>query len=152
MTTRNKLINNLKPYFNIRELVCPHVYERFKQSAWQFLSTELLSTLYILRTVVLKEAMIVNNWSLHKSYSQRGLRCNMCSLVKDKDNCYMTAHSQGKAVDFNVPTKTAEQVRKLIKENIDKFEYPIRLEEGTSWVHIDCYTTDDSIKLVTFKG
>lgn len=151
MTKRKKLINALKPYFNIRELVCPHVYERFKDQAWQFISTELLSTLLTLRTVILKEAMIVNNWSKKGSYSQRGLRCNTCSLVYDKKQCYMSSHIQGKAVDFNVPTKTAEQVRKLIKENIDKFEYPIRLEEGTSWVHIDCYTIDDSVKLITFK-
>ena len=64
----------------------------------------------------------------------------------------MSAHQLGKAVDFNVKDKSAEEVRKLIKQNLDKFEYPIRLEEGTSWVHIDCYTTDDSVKLVTFYG
>lgn len=152
MTTRNKLITALKPYFNIRELVCKDVYNKFKDRAWQFLSTELLSTLLILRTIVLKEPMIVNNWHKGGSYSQRGFRCNTCSLVSDKETCYLSAHQLGKGVDFNVPTKTAEEVRKLIKENIDKFEYPIRLEEGTSWVHVDCYTTDDSIKLVTFKA
>lgn len=151
MTTRNKLINSLKPYFNIRELVCPHVYNRFKESAWQFLSTELLSTLLILRTVIIDKSMIINNWSLKKSYSQRGLRCNQCSLVKDKNSVYLSSHCLGKGVDFNVQGMTAEEVRKLIKKNVDKFEYPIRLEEGTSWVHVDCYTTDDSIKLVTFK-
>lgn len=151
MTKRNKLIRQLKPYFNIRELVCPHVYERFKNNAWQFISTELLSTLLTLRTVVINKPMIINNWSSNGSYSQRGLRCNLCSLVQDKNTCYLSAHSLGKAVDFNVPEQTAEQIRKIIKENIDKFEYPIRLEEGTSWVHIDCYTLDDSIKLVTFK-
>lgn len=151
MTTRNKLINSLKPYFSIRELVCPHVYNRFKESAWQFLSTELLSTLLVLRTVVINKPMIINNWSLKKSYSQRGLRCNQCSLVKDKNSVYLSSHCLGKGVDFNVQGMTAEEVRKLIKKNIDEFEYPIRLEEGTSWVHVDCYTTDDSIKLVTFK-
>lgn len=150
MTKRNKLIMSLRPYFNIRELVCPHVWNKFKENAWQFLSTELLSTLLTLRTVVIGEPMIVNNWNIKGSYSQRGLRCNICSLVKDKDNCYMSAHSLGKAVDFSVKGKTAEEVRSIIKQNIDKFEYPIRLEEGTSWVHIDCYTLDDSIKLVTF--
>lgn len=151
MTKRNKLLNAVKPYFNIRELVCPHIYERFKESAWQFISTELLSTLNVLRTVVIKEPMIVNNWHQYKSYSQRGVRCNKCSLVEDKKYCYMSSHILGKGVDFNVPGKTAEDVRKIIKANIDKFEYPIRLEEGVSWVHIDCYTKDDSIKLVTFR-
>lgn len=151
MTTRNKLITALKPYFNIRELVCPHVYDKFKDRAWQFISTELLSTLYVLRTIILKEPMIVNNWHKKGSYTQRGFRCNQCDLVVNKKVCYLSAHQLGKAIDFNVPNKTAEEVRKLIKENIDEFDYPIRLEEGTSWIHIDCYTTDDSIKLVTFK-
>lgn len=151
MTTRNKLINSLKPYFHIRELVCPHVYEKFKERAWQFISTEILSTLYVLRTIVLKEPIFINNWFSQGSYSQRGLRCNICSLVKDKNKCYLSAHQLGKAIDFNVSDKTAEEVRKIIKQNIDKFEYPIRLEEGTSWVHIDCYTLDDSVKLTTFS-
>lgn len=151
MTPRNKLINALKPYFNIRELVCPHVYNRFKNNAWQFISTELLSTLFVLRTKVLKVPMIINNWSLKKSYSQRGLRCNLCDLVKSKNNVCMSAHNLGKAVDFTPQGMRAEDARKLIKDNLNQFEYPIRLEEGTSWVHIDCYTTDDSIKLITFK-
>lgn len=151
MMTKKELINKLKPYFSIRELVCPHVYNRFKETAWQFLSTELLSTLYVLRTEVLNVPMVVNNWSLNKSYSQRGLRCNLCELVKNKKNVYLSAHCLGKAVDFTPSGMSAEDARTLIKKNLNKFEYPIRLEEGTSWVHIDCITMDDSIKLITFK-
>ena len=60
MTKRNKLIMSLRPYFNIRELVCPHVWNKFKENAWQFLSTELLSTLLTLRTVVIGEPIAVN--------------------------------------------------------------------------------------------
>ena len=95
--------------------------------------------------------MVINNWYNKGSYSQRGFRCNMCSLISEKKKCYVSAHSLGKAIDFSISSKSAEEVRKIIKTNIDCFEYPIRLEEGTSWVHIDCYTLDDSVKLVTFK-
>lgn len=151
MMKRNDLINIVKGYFNIREIVCPHVYEKFKNNSWQFISTELLHTLYILRTKIINAPMIVNNWSSKGSYSQRGLRCNLCNLVKSKSTVYVSAHCLGKAVDFTVPDKSAEEVRRIIKSNIDKFEYPIRLEEGTSWVHIDCYTLDDSVKLTTFS-
>ena len=145
--TRNELITKLKENFKIQELVCKHCYNKFGDKSWQFLSTELLSTLYILRTKVLKQPMIVN----HANLTQRGLRCNMCSLVRTKKYIYLSAHVLGKAVDFTVPGKTADQVRQIIKDNIDKFEYPIRLEEGVNWVHIDCYTLDSNKKLTTFS-
>ena len=145
--TRNELITSLKKYFKIKELVCPHCLSKFGDTSWQFLSTELLSTLYVLRTKVLKEPVLVN----HSNLTQRGLRCNLCSLVKTKKNIYLSAHVLGKAVDFTVPGKTADQVRQIIKDNIDEFEYPIRLEEGCSWVHIDCYTLDSDTKLTTFS-
>lgn len=51
---RNELIDKLKPYFKIQELVCPHCYSKFGETSWQFISTELLSTLYILRTKIFK--------------------------------------------------------------------------------------------------
>ena len=144
--SRNELITNVKKYFQIEELVCPHCITKFGDKSWQFLSTELLSTIYILRTKVLKKPMLVN----HANLTQRGLRCNMCSLVKTKKNIYLSAHELGKAIDFNVSGVTAEEVRQIIKNNISEFKYPIRLEEGCSWVHIDCYTLDSDSKLVTF--
>ena len=93
--------------------------------------------------------MIVNSGS---TYTQRGLRCNQCKLVKSKKRIYMSAHCLGKAIDFHTKEYTSEQCRQLIKENIDKFEYPIRLEENVNWVHVDCYTLDSSKKLVTFTA
>lgn len=149
--SRNDLISVVKGYFNIKELVCSHVYDKFKEDSWQFISTELLHTLYTLRLKIINKPMIVNNWYNKGQYSQRGLRCNMCSLVRSKNSVYVSAHCLGKAVDFVVPNMTSEQVRLLIKNNIDKLPYPIRLEEGTSWVHVDCYTKNDNNKLVTFS-
>lgn len=147
--TRNKLIEEIKKYFKLSELVCPHCISTYGNSAWQFLSTELLSTIYVLRTKVVNKPMIVNN---DTTFTQRGLRCNRCDLVKSKTKPYMSAHALGKAIDFHVSDMTAEEVRQLIKDNIDQFEYPIRLEEGVSWVHCDVYTLDSDKKLVTFKA
>lgn len=146
---RNELIKELKKYFQLKELVCPHCLEQYGDKCWQFLSTELLSILLTLRTKVLNTPMIVNSKT---TYTQRGLRCNMCQLVKNKKRVYMSAHNLGKAIDFHTDKYTPEQCRQLIKENIDKFEYPIRLEEGVNWVHVDCYTLDSSKKLVTFTA
>lgn len=32
--SRNELIAKLKTNFDIRELVCPHCYDKFKDNAW----------------------------------------------------------------------------------------------------------------------
>lgn len=152
--TRNELIDKLKKHFKIQELVCKHCYEKFGDKAWQFLSTEILSILYTLRFEIFKCPIVVNNWAMKGTLSQRGLRCNMCSLVKDKKSIYLSAHALGKALDFNVQGYTTEGVHKQIKENIDLFEYPIRLESNTTtWVHIDTIQPVDSeANLIEFKG
>lgn len=152
--TRNQLINKLKNNFNIKELVCQHCYNKFKESAWQFLSTELLSTLYILRYVIFNKPITVNTWHKGGSFTQRGLRCNMCQLVKDKKQVYISAHILGNAIDFNVEGLTFKEVNQVIRDNADKFEYPIRLESNTNgWSHVDTYQPIDSeAKLIEFKG
>lgn len=147
--TRNELIQEVKKNFQLKELVCPHCVKTYGDKAWQFLSTELLSTIYVLRNEVINKPMIVNNGT---TFTQRGLRCNICELVKSKNTPYMSAHNLGKAIDFHVNGMSAEEVRQLIKNNIDKFEYPIRLEEDVNWIHIDVYTLDSDKKLVTFTA
>jgi len=47
---REEIIKELKKYFNIKELVCNHIYDRFGEQAWMFLSTQLLHTILVLRT------------------------------------------------------------------------------------------------------
>lgn len=152
--TRNEIINTLKQNFNIKELVCRHCYNKFKESAWQFLSTELLSTLYTLRYVIFNKPITVNTYHKGGSFTQRGLRCNMCQLIKNKNEVYLSAHILGKAIDFNVQGLTSEEVNKQVIENIDKFKYPIRLEIDTDgWSHIDVYQPIGSeAKLIEFKG
>ena len=126
-------------YFGIKELVCPHVYELHGESAWQFLDKKLLETLDWLRDN-LGKPIIVNNWAQGGQYSQRGLRCTRCILVIEKVDLrkvYLSAHIQGKAVDFHVVGMTAEEVRQWIIDHADELPYPVRLERDVSWVHCD---------------
>lgn len=130
---------NIKDYFGIKELVCRHVYEAWGENAWQFLDDRLLDTLLVLREKIDKP-IVVNNWAKGCSYSQRGLRCNVCQLVREKTDLqkvYVTAHLQGKAVDFNVTGMTAEEVRRWIVKNQILLPHPIRLESDVTWVHLD---------------
>ena len=114
------MINKLKNNFSIKELICQHCYNKFKESAWQFLSTELLSTLYVLRYVIFNKPITVNTWHKGGSFTQRGLRCNMCQLVKDKKQVYISAHILGNAIDFNVEGLTSKEVNQVIRDNADK--------------------------------
>lgn len=146
--SRQEIIKKLKEHFDIKELVCNHIYSRFNTQSWMFLSTPLLHTLLVLRTEILNLPMVVNTSSL----KQRGMRCNMCPIVKDKTSAYISAHVTGNGVDFTCTAKSAEEVRQTIKDNQDKLPYPIRLEEGVNWVHIDVYDSGFYNKITTFKA
>ena len=106
---RYDIIRELGSYFDIVELVCPHTYNKWKDRSWQFLDTAFLHNLLILRRDIIKQPMYCNNWDKQGQFSQRGLRCNICQIVKDKKDVYLSAHVLGKAGDFDVKSMTAEQ-------------------------------------------
>lgn len=138
---------NVKRYFGIKELVCPHVYERWGEKAWQFLDDKLLENLLFIRKGIGKP-IVVNNWANGGEYSQRGLRCNCCILVREKTDLrkvYLSQHIFGKAVDFHVVGMDAEEVRRWIKVHASELPYACRLEEGVgvSWVHLDTMNNSD---------
>lgn len=151
--SRNELIQKLKNNFDIRELVCPHCYDKFKDNSWQFISTELLSVLYTLRYVIFKKPITINNWHKGGNFSQRGLRCNMCAEVKDKDSIYLSAHCLGKAIDFNVKDLASDKVNIIVKDCTSQFRYPIRIEANTDgWTHVDVYQPYGSeVSLIEFN-
>ena len=130
---RNEIIDALKKYFSAEELVCDHVYAKWGEQSWQFLDTDFLHCLLILRRDIFKRAMYCNGRSKH----QRGLRCNCCDLVKSKKAPYLSAHVLGKAGDFDVSGLKAEQARQMIKDNAGLLPCNIRIEEGVSWLHFD---------------
>lgn len=145
---RQEIIKELKKYFDIKELVCNHIYAKFNTQSWMFLSTPLLHTLLVLRTEILNMPMVVNTSSLH----QRGMRCNMCPIVKGKISAYVSAHLTGNGIDFSSPNKSAEDIRQMIKDNQDKLPYPIRLEDKVNWVHVDVYDQGFYNKITMFNA
>lgn len=86
-------------------------------------------------------------------FSQRGLRCNLCSLNLEKTNkgiIYVSPHFLGKGDDFDIQGRTAEEVRQWLINNSGLIPYPIRLEKGVPWVHMDCEEaiTGEKVQLV----
>lgn len=150
---RNKIIEELGQFFRIEELVCPHTFKKFGYTSWQFFDRDFLENLLILRRDVLKEPMIVNDWFKGGIYSQRGFRCNICQLVKQKtieDKLYLTAHANGAAIDAVFKDITAEQARDRIRKHSYKFTVPVRIEKDVSWLHFDVYDPNNGKTLNEF--
>ncbi len=151
---RRDIIKELKQYFDIKELVCPHTYEKFGERSWQFFDSEFLENLLILRRDVLKVPLSCNDWSKGGQFSQRGFRCNICQLVKSKtlnNQIYLSAHCNGAGADFSSSKMSAKQMRELIKENQHLFTVPVRVERDVSWLHFDIYDSGDN-KYTEFAG
>jgi len=152
--TRKQLVFELKKYFDIRDLVCEHVFKSFGEKAWQFFDQQALESLLILRTQIHKKGMTINNWKDGGPLSQRGLRCNICKICKDKtdlNELYMSAHANGAAFDYDVTKQTAEESRQQVIQCAYMFTNRVRLEGKVTWVHFDVYDDPNSTdKVITF--
>lgn len=145
---RKDILAELKRFFDAEELVCNHTLERHKNASWRFLDTMYLWCLLVIRKDILQKPMYCNNHSAGQH--QRGLRCNLCELVKSKDRVYLSAHIMGKGGDFTVVGMTAEEARQKIKEFQHRLPCSIRLEAGVSWLHFDIMPEDSEAKVIEF--
>lgn len=137
------------PFFDLPELVCEHVYEKYGNFAWNFLDPRLIVTINTIRDRIGK-AIFVNDWQIHGNLSQRGLRCPECEIVKGKTELYMSAHCLGKGVDFECQGLVAQEVREWLKLHQNWWPYMMRLEKDVSWIHLDLYENDKGLKIYEF--
>jgi hypothetical protein len=139
--------------FSIDELVCRHVFKKHGETAWAWIDPRLFQFIEWFRKEIDREVYV--NWP-EKGFTQRGLRCNICQLVKDqtkKNKTYNSAHVRFQAIDFNVKGMTCDEVRRWIIERKADIPVKIRMEapDGIERVHIDvCNNIED--KLQMFKG
>lgn len=149
--TRTEILSEVQRFFDIEELVCDHTLAKWGENAWQFLDTDFLHCLLIIRRDILQRPMFCND---HASGThQRGLRCNLCNLVKGKTAIYLSSHLFGKAGDFTISGMTSEQARQAIKANANLFPCNIRIEGGVSWLHFDVLPqTGITQKVYEFKA
>lgn len=131
--SREQIIRELSRFFQVPELVCEHTHSEWGERSWQFLDTAFLHNLLVIRRDILQVPMTCN----YDNATQRGLRCNCCELVKSKTSVYLSSHILGQAGDFTVQGMTAQEARDLIRNNAHLLPYPLRMEAGVSWLHID---------------
>ena len=148
--TRAEILKAIEPYFSIDELVCNHTLEKWHNRSWMFLDTMALHTLLILRRDIFRKPIWINNH--RQGVYQRGLRCNMCPIVKTKTSVYLGGHCLGKGFDLTIEGIDAETARKMIVEKQDLLPCPIRLEAEVSWVHFDVLHEEGYPKVTFFKG
>lgn len=151
---RSSIIERIGNYFTIREWVCPHVYNAFGGSAWSFIDDRLLETVLFIREGI-GQGIVINNWHAGGQFSQRGLRCNLCQLVKEKSDAgrvYLTAHAQGTGVDFDVLGMSAREVRDWLRDHRGGLPYPIRLERDVTWVHLDLRNDGENAPITYFSA
>ena len=130
---RDEIILALHKFFQIRELVCEHTHSKWGERSWQFLDTDFLACLLVIRRDILQVPMTCN----HEGAWQRGLRCNRCQIVAEKKNVYLSSHILGKAGDFTIQGMTAQEARSRIRNMAHLLPCPIRMEGGVSWLHFD---------------
>lgn len=67
---RQNIIQSLKKFFAIEKLVCEHIYDKWRNNAWQFLNTDYLHALLIIRRDILKSSMTCNEGSAQVIFVQ----------------------------------------------------------------------------------
>ena len=130
----------ISKHFKLHELVCDHIYEKYGYQALTFLDPRQVINMDWLREG-LNRPIYINNYKWGGYQTQSGVRCNLCRIVLDKTDdkeVYMSAHIQGQADDFSAKGMEAEEVREWIVKHQDEIPYPVRLEQGIPWTHMDC--------------
>ncbi len=149
--TDKEIIEEIKDYFKLKELVDNKVLSKYGNAAWQFIDMDLLHSILVIRKGIGK-SITINTPRMQ----QRGLRHNKSAMVKKKTGIYLSAHCLGKAFDFDVKGMNAQDVRLWITNHPNIFRCKIRLEnemngKPISWVHLDVYQLELNPKIYLFN-
>ncbi|MGL5209051.1 hypothetical protein [Cetobacterium sp.] len=129
-------------YFKIQELVCPHVYKKYGDKAWEFFNKEFLKDLDTIREV-LEVPIVINNWHINGSYKESGNRCQLCSKVAKKianKELNMSMHNLYQAFDLKPKGLEIKKAVEMIMDNVHRFKVIKRIENPDytlTWLHID---------------
>lgn len=145
-------------YFELYELLPPELYtydmmvsEAARERGFaNYFDRKLLETIDVVREII-GLPLICNTWFQDGNRKNCGYRTKTCSVGAENSQ-----HKLGKAVDLICHKMSAEDMRQKIKENEDKLPYPIRIEDGVNWLHIDTKEFNKSQscrgKIYFFKG
>lgn len=134
-------------YFGLKEIFCPHAYHYYIEilgysntRMYAMIDPRVKANWLWLRESLGKE-ITINNWAIGGPYDERGMRCALCDLVKDKTEeeiPYLTPHVMGQGFDGTVKGLMARVVRQYILDHSEEVPFPGRIEMKKSWLHWDC--------------
>ena len=136
-------------YFKLAELLAPEYFED-QIASWILIDDRLKVNLDWLREK-LGVPLTINNYSYTKSknpkYIRRysGLRPMNCKIGAKNSR-----HKYGLAADIISNAITASSMRKFLKDHASEIPYPIRVEQGVNWLHMD--VDNPSKKIIYFKA
>ena len=139
--------------FEAWELVDPYIYAKYGEASLQFIDPRLKKWLEWFRSRIDLPVYINNYKAIPKPaviYDERGYRSNMCEMVRNKKDLYLSAHTRFQAIDFDVQGCLAEEIRSWIKNHQREMPVPIRLERDVNWVHCDVCAPLDSYDKITY--
>lgn len=138
-------------HFILQELVPPEIYAERGESAWKLLDDRILISADQVREQF--GPIFINTWHDKKLQSACGQVRKYSGLrpfISDDPDCPTTKwsdHRYGRALDAISLTVKAEDMRKFIIKNKDKFPYITALEVDISWLHFACRNID-AIELI----
>lgn len=148
-------------FFDIRELISPGVYNKFKNNGNYFILSRfdkrLLQTILWIRFNV-NASITVNTWLWGGNFDERGLRDTSTPMVKkraSRNEAWLSGHVLSMALDYDVKGQTAVEHREWLKQHEDDLPHPIRLERNLrgkpiSWVHLDVCDDPKNPKVYEF--
>ena len=148
-------ITYIPKYFDIVELMPENMLSledwqapKHICQAWGNFDPRLLETIDIVREKIVQAPLLCNTWHMDGNRKYCGLRPIDCSIGSKQSQ-----HKIGRAVDLVCYKYTAEQMRQMIIANQDLLPYPVRIEDGVSWLHIDVKQMDyQGKKIYLFKA
>lgn len=122
-------------YFKLYELLPKELYVD-EDTGWEMFDEKLLRTIDIIREIV-GVPLICNNWHDGGSRNYCGAR-----TPKSKHYNHGSFHSVRDdrpvmAADLISTRMSAPVIRQTVASRHAELPYPIRFEEGVSWVHVD---------------
>lgn len=118
-------------YFELSEFLSKKDHGEYGESGWRFVDAELLKVANRLREN-LDLPMTCNNWAYGGGFNWRGVRTPGCDIYS-----ITSAHSWGRAMDFDVKHMIPEDVVKYIIHNRASYPEIKFIEIDINWVHID---------------
>lgn len=133
-------------YYKIHEFVPKKMYKRYGQKAWRYIPSALIELADALKEQFPKGSISINNYMWGGDRQWSGIR-----TPESQWYSYGSQHSYGNAIDMKFSDYNADEVRKWILDNIERFQMIKGIEIGVSWVHVDIRNEDDVV-LFDAKG